>query len=68
MTFSRIREKVHEKGGHEHEEKDYGTAISALTLLSFLFFLYILQSCIKDHMNKMAADVTTVSSKHTFKA
>jgi hypothetical protein len=30
-----------------------GAALSALTLLAFLFFLNLLQSCLKDHMDAM---------------
>lgn len=32
-----------------------GASMSALTLLAFLFFLHILQQCIKDHMTDMSA-------------
>ncbi|XP_059061779.1 uncharacterized protein LOC131854660 [Achroia grisella] len=50
--------------GHEAASKhNYGSggggqksnaAMSALTLLAFLFFLHILQQCIKDHMTDMS--------------
>ncbi|PZC75344.1 hypothetical protein B5X24_HaOG206439 [Helicoverpa armigera] len=36
-------------GGHKS-----GASMSALTLLAFLFFLHILQQCIKDHMTEMS--------------
>lgn len=35
------------------EGKLKGAALSALTLLAFLFFLNLLQSCLKDHMDAM---------------
>ncbi|XP_031766946.2 uncharacterized protein LOC116413225 [Galleria mellonella] len=48
--------------GHEASSKhNYGgggqknnAAMSALTLLAFLFFLHILQQCIRDHMTDMS--------------
>ncbi|XP_041981625.1 uncharacterized protein LOC121735024 [Aricia agestis] len=39
----------HSKGGHKSN-----AALSALTLLAFLFFLHILQQCLKDHMTAMS--------------
>lgn len=39
---------MHNKGG-----KLKGAALSALTLLAFLFFLNLLQSCLKDQMDVM---------------
>ncbi|XP_050344015.1 uncharacterized protein LOC126769356 [Nymphalis io] len=36
-------------GGHKNN-----AAMSALTLLAFLFFLHILQQCLKDHMTAMS--------------
>lgn len=39
-------------------EKMKGAALSALTLLAFLFFLNLLQSCIKDQMDVMNPTVT----------
>lgn len=39
---------MHSKGG-----KLKGAALSALTLLAFLFFLNLLQSCLKDQMDTM---------------
>lgn len=38
--------------------KGKGAALSALTLLAFLFFLNLLQSCLKDHMDAMNPTVT----------
>ncbi|CAH1636922.1 unnamed protein product [Spodoptera littoralis] len=38
-------------GGGHHKS---GASMSALTLLAFLFFLHILQQCIKDHMTEMS--------------
>ncbi|CAG9583173.1 unnamed protein product [Danaus chrysippus] len=40
--------KHHYSGGHKSN-----AAMSALTLLAFLFFLHILQQCLRDHMNAM---------------
>lgn len=40
--------QMHSKGG-----KLKGAALSALTLLAFLFFLNLLQSCLKDQMDTM---------------
>ncbi|XP_060804321.1 uncharacterized protein LOC132902573 [Amyelois transitella] len=40
----------HHGGGHQKSN----AAMSALTLLAFLFFLHILQQCIKDHMTAMS--------------
>lgn len=40
--------QMHSKGG-----KLKGAALSALTLLAFLFFLNLLQSCLKDQMDAM---------------
>ena len=37
-----------------------GAALSALTLLAFLFFLNLLQSCLKDHMDAMNPTVCDV--------
>lgn len=37
-------------------------AMSALTLLSFLFFLNILQQCLKDHMMTLNPQVTIMSA------
>lgn len=36
--------------------------MSALTLLAFLFFLHILQQCIKDHMTEMSTAPVVVMS------
>lgn len=38
--------------------KGKSAALSALTLLAFLFFLNLLQSCLKDHMDAMNPTVT----------
>ncbi|XP_053608296.1 uncharacterized protein LOC128674046 isoform X2 [Plodia interpunctella] len=40
----------HGGGGGHHKSS---AAMSALTLLAFLFFLHILEQCIKDHMTAM---------------
>ena len=37
-----------------------GAALSALTLLAFLFFLNLLQSCLKDHMDAMNPTVCDI--------
>lgn len=47
-----IHAHVGEKGG-----KLKGAALSALTLLAFLFFLNLLQSCLKDQMDVMNPSV-----------
>ncbi|CAO1299789.1 unnamed protein product [Diamesa hyperborea] len=38
-----------------------GAALSALTLLAFLFFLNLLQSCLKDHMDAMNPTVMVMT-------
>lgn len=38
-----------------------GAALSALTLLAFLFFLNLLQSCLKDQMEAMNPTVSQIS-------
>ena len=54
----------HGNGGHtvvvesyqhprKQKSKGSGSALSALTLLAFLFFLNILQNCLKEHMQTM---------------
>ncbi|KAL3265975.1 hypothetical protein HHI36_010164 [Cryptolaemus montrouzieri] len=49
----------HSGGGYQHhhyssgKKKKRSIAMSALTLLSFLFFLNILQNCIQEHINQM---------------
>ena len=40
--------------------KGKGAALSALTLLAFLFFLNLLQSCLKDHMDAMNPTVNII--------
>lgn len=40
-------------GGHPTKSKGSSTAMTALTLLAFLFFLNILQNCLKEHMETM---------------
>lgn len=48
-------------GGHtqpRHKSKGNSSAMSALTLLAFLFFLNILQSCLKEHMMAMNPTVS----------
>lgn len=45
----------HSKGG-----KLKGAALSALTLLAFLFFLNLLQSCLKDQMDSMNPTVCLI--------
>lgn len=39
-----------------------GAALSALTLLAFLFFLNLLQSCLKDQMDAMNPSVSRMES------
>lgn len=57
--------QMHSKGG-----KLKGAALSALTLLAFLFFLNLLQSCLKDQMDAMnptvsaCANTTRVTFNH----
>jgi hypothetical protein len=46
-------------GGHHHNNK---AAMSALTLLSFLFFLNILQQCLKDQMATMNPTVAVMTA------
>lgn len=40
-----------------------GAALSALTLLAFLFFLNLLQSCLKDQMEAMNPTVSEIKKK-----
>lgn len=47
--------QMHSKGG-----KLKGAALSALTLLAFLFFLNLLQSCLKDQMDSMNPTVRNI--------
>ncbi|XP_034659923.1 uncharacterized protein LOC117896024, partial [Drosophila subobscura] len=42
-------------------KKSSGTVMSALTLLSFFFFLNLLQNCIKDHMSDMNPTVMVLT-------
>lgn len=54
-------------GGHSHSQprhksKGNSSAMSALTLLAFLFFLNILQSCLKEHMMAMNPTVSYIRS------
>ncbi|CAF4842672.1 unnamed protein product [Pieris macdunnoughi] len=49
----------HSSSGGEHKSK---AAMSALTLLAFLFFLHILQQCIKDHMTAMSTSPIMIMS------
>lgn len=51
---------MHSKGG-----KLKGAALSALTLLAFLFFLNLLQSCLKDQMDAMNPTVSEMVSYET---
>lgn len=56
----------HSGGGHTYEYgpmkpkggKLKGAALSALTLLAFLFFLNLLQTCLKEHMDTMNPTVS----------
>lgn len=43
-----------------------GAALSALTLLAFMFFLNILQQCLRDHMNSMGPEVNNIKTMLTF--
>ncbi|CAK1543073.1 unnamed protein product [Leptosia nina] len=49
----------HHYGGGGHKSN---AAMSALTLLAFLFFLHILQQCIKDHMTAMGTSPVVIMS------
>lgn len=40
-------------GGGHHKSKNSALAMSALTLLAFLFFINMLQSCLKEQMTSM---------------
>lgn len=40
-------------GGMHKSSKNSSAALSALTLLAFLFFLNLLQSCMKEHITAM---------------
>lgn len=45
--------------------KGKGAALSALTLLAFLYFLNLLQSCLKDHMETMNPTVMVMTAGAT---
>ncbi|XP_038212916.1 uncharacterized protein LOC119833104 isoform X2 [Zerene cesonia] len=47
-------------GGGEYKKSN--AAMSALTLLAFLFFLHILQQCLKDHMTAMSTPQVMIMS------
>lgn len=47
------------------EGKLKGAALSALTLLAFLFFLNLLQSCLKDQMDAMNPTVSKIKESFT---
>ncbi|XP_072949263.1 uncharacterized protein [Epargyreus clarus] len=49
----------HHYGGGGHKNNG---AMSALTLLAFLFFLHILQQCLKEHMTSMSTPQVMVVS------
>ncbi|EFA02649.1 hypothetical protein TcasGA2_TC008370 [Tribolium castaneum] len=46
------------KGGGKHS-----IALTALTLLAFLFFLNILQNCLQEHMDEMNPQVVVMQAK-----
>ncbi|XP_037030113.1 uncharacterized protein LOC119069975 [Bradysia coprophila] len=60
--------EVHSYGGGyshaqpRHKSKGNSSAMSALTLLAFLFFLNILQSCLKEHMLAMNPTVMVMTA------
>lgn len=43
--------------------KKKGLALTALTLLAFLFFLHYLQTCIEDHFDDMQPQVLIMQTK-----
>ncbi|VVC94425.1 unnamed protein product [Leptidea sinapis] len=49
MPPKQMSQSHHTGGGHKSN-----AAMSALTLLAFLFFLHILQQCLKEHMTAMS--------------
>ncbi|KAJ6638727.1 Trypsin-1 [Pseudolycoriella hygida] len=49
-------------GQPRHKSKGNSSAMSALTLLAFLFFLNILQSCLKEHMMAMNPTVMVMTA------
>ncbi|XP_075977288.1 uncharacterized protein LOC142977329 [Anticarsia gemmatalis] len=51
-SHGHVATSKHHYGGGGHKS---GASMSALTLLAFLFFLHILQQCIKDHMTDMSS-------------
>ncbi|XP_050083988.1 uncharacterized protein LOC126570336 [Anopheles aquasalis] len=55
-------------GGHSSIGKSHrgkGAALSALTLLAFLYFLNMLQSCLKEHMTTMNPTVMVMTAGAT---
>lgn len=64
--FFRVPDPVPQYGSGKSKKKS-GTALSALTLLAFLFFLNLLQSCLKEHINAMNPTVLvmTAGSRHS---
>lgn len=46
------------KGGGKHS-----IALTALTLLAFLFFLNILQNCLQEHMDEMNPQVVVMQAR-----
>lgn len=64
VSHSRTHKWLH--GGSSHG-KSNASAMSALTLLAFLFFLNILQSCLKEHMLTMNPTVGGRNTSHTTK-
>ncbi|XP_044749005.1 uncharacterized protein LOC123309799 [Coccinella septempunctata] len=61
----------HSGSGYHHyhyssgKKKKKSIAMTALTLLSFLFFLNILQNCIQEHMNQMNPTVMVMQMQTT---
>ncbi|XP_049874867.1 uncharacterized protein LOC126372976 [Pectinophora gossypiella] len=50
-SHGHVASSKHHHGGGGHKSN---AAMSALTLLAFLFFLHILQQCLRDHMMAMS--------------
>lgn len=51
-------QQSHPRKSHHVQAKSTASAMSALTLLAFMFFLNILQSCLKEHMMTMNPTVS----------
>ncbi|XP_055297687.1 uncharacterized protein LOC129566114 [Sitodiplosis mosellana] len=49
-------------GGGGHKSKNHALAMSALTLLAFLFFIQMLQSCLKEQMTSLNPTVMVMTA------